>query len=150
MTSEFAKFTVPTVKAFLKACSQSVPGNKQQRIAHAFFSCSGDLVVCQETMQRNFSSILHHLSPVIFTNTAVVAFTLLRSSRFNFHCLYAALTWTNAYSEIHPGVAVTTFCNFLCKRLQRTFTERVQRAFTRANWVQVLEISLMAGLEELW
>ena len=60
MTSEFAKFTVPTVKAFLKACSQSVPGNKQQCIAHAFFSCSGDLVVCQETMQRNF---FHSPSP---------------------------------------------------------------------------------------
>ena len=28
-SSLFAKFTVPTSKAFLKACSQNVPGNKQ-------------------------------------------------------------------------------------------------------------------------
>ena len=29
--SEFAKFTLPTLQAFLKARSQSVFGNKQQR-----------------------------------------------------------------------------------------------------------------------
>ena len=27
--SKFMKFTVPTLKAFLKACSQSMSGNKQ-------------------------------------------------------------------------------------------------------------------------
>ena len=33
--SEFAKFTVPTLKAFLKASSQSVSGNKQELVARA-------------------------------------------------------------------------------------------------------------------
>ena len=33
-----------------------------------------------------FFPILHHLSPVIFANATVLAFVLLPSSRFNFHC----------------------------------------------------------------
>ena len=33
--SEFAKFTVPALKAFLKARSQSVSGNKQEPVAGA-------------------------------------------------------------------------------------------------------------------
>ena len=33
-----------------------------------------------------FFSTLHPLSPVIFATATVVAFVLLRSSRFNFHC----------------------------------------------------------------
>ena len=33
--SEFAKFIVPTLKAFLKARSQSVSGNKQELVARA-------------------------------------------------------------------------------------------------------------------
>ena len=37
-------------------------------------------------MQKHFSPILHPLSPVIFATAPVVAFVLLRNSRFNFHC----------------------------------------------------------------
>ena len=33
--SEFTKVAVPTLKAFLKAHSQSVSGNKQELVAHA-------------------------------------------------------------------------------------------------------------------
>ena len=33
--SEFIKFTLPTLKAVLKAHSQSVSGNKQELVAHA-------------------------------------------------------------------------------------------------------------------
>ena len=32
--SELAKFTVPSLKAFLKVCGQSVSGNKQKLVAH--------------------------------------------------------------------------------------------------------------------
>ena len=37
-------------------------------------------------MQRHFFSTLHPLSTVIFATATVVAFVLLRDSRFNFHC----------------------------------------------------------------
>ena len=33
--SEFAKLTLPALKAFLKACSHSVCGNQQKLVAHA-------------------------------------------------------------------------------------------------------------------
>ena len=33
--SEFAKFTLPTLKGFLKSCSQNVSGNKQELAASA-------------------------------------------------------------------------------------------------------------------
>ena len=33
--SEFANFTLPALKAFLKACSHSVCGNQQKLVAHA-------------------------------------------------------------------------------------------------------------------
>ena len=37
-------------------------------------------------MQRHFFLVLHHLFPVILGNATVLAFVLLHSSRFNFHC----------------------------------------------------------------
>ena len=43
--SEFAKFTVPTLKAFLKARSQSVSGNKQELVARA--------IGCKQQQQTN-------------------------------------------------------------------------------------------------
>ena len=57
----------------------SIPNN-------TFCSCTHKLLVRREMMERHFFSILHHLSPVIVTNATVVAFALLRSSRFSFHC----------------------------------------------------------------
>ena len=53
---------------------------------NAFFIRTRDLLVSQKTMQRHFSSTLHPLSPVIFATATVMAFVLLRNSRFNFHC----------------------------------------------------------------
>ena len=90
--SEFAKFTVPTLRAFLKACSQSVSGKKQELVAHAvgckkifFFPCTRNLLVSQEIIE-DFFPILHHLSLVILANATVVASVLLCNSGFNFHC----------------------------------------------------------------
>ena len=37
-------------------------------------------------MQKHFLPILHHLSPVILGNATELAFVLLNSSRFSFHC----------------------------------------------------------------
>ena len=45
-----------------------------------------DLLVSQKMMQRHFFPTLHPLFPVIFATATVVAFVLLCSSRFNFHC----------------------------------------------------------------
>ena len=53
---------------------------------NAFFLQTCDLLVSKKTMQRHFFSTLHPLSTVIFANAAVLAFVLIRDSRFNFHC----------------------------------------------------------------
>ena len=80
--SEFENFTLPTLRGFLEARSQNVSGNKQQLVARA--------IGCPEIVKNNaktlFSPTLHPLSPVIFATATVVAFVLLRNSRFNFHC----------------------------------------------------------------
>ena len=52
---------------------------------NAFVPRNRDLLVSQKTTQRHFLPTLHPLSPVIFATATVVAFVLLRNSRFNFH-----------------------------------------------------------------
>ena len=90
--SELAKFTVATSKAFLKAYSQNVSGNKQSLVTrlldaekHTFFrnsQSSGQQINNAKTL---FSPTLHHLSPVIIANTTVAASVLICNSRFDFH-----------------------------------------------------------------
>ena len=59
--SEFKKFTAQTLKAFLKECSKSVSGNKQELVAftigcheNAFFPLTRILLVSRKMMQRHF------------------------------------------------------------------------------------------------
>ena len=106
--SEFAKLTLPTLKAFVEGRSQNVPGNKQSLVARAigctkplFFSLSLSLFLSHELAifwsagekktpkkedTKTLFSTLHPLSLVIFATATVVAFVLLRNSRFSFHC----------------------------------------------------------------
>ena len=49
-------------------------------------SRSSAVLVSPKTTQIHFFPTLHPLSQVIFATAAVVAFVLLRNSRFNFHC----------------------------------------------------------------
>ena len=53
---------------------------------NAFFLWSHDLLVSQKITQRRFFSTLPPLSLVNFATATVVAFALLHTSRFNFHC----------------------------------------------------------------
>ena len=53
---------------------------------NAFFPWTHDLLVSQKTMQKTLFPTLHPLSLIIFATATVVAFVLLRNSRFNFHC----------------------------------------------------------------
>ena len=85
--SEFANFTLPTLKAFLEARSHNVSGNKQYLVARAircpkthFFLRTRDLLVSQKTTQSHFISTLYSLSTVIFATATVLAFVLLRDS----------------------------------------------------------------------
>ena len=85
--SEFVNFTLPTLKAFLEACSQNVSGKKQQLVActtgcpKTKLRSSGQL----KNDAKTLFSTLHPLSPVIFATATAVAFVLHRNSRFNFH-----------------------------------------------------------------
>ena len=70
-------------------------------------------------MQRHFFSTLHPLSTVIFATATVLAFVLLCSSRFNFHC------YTQREAMPTPKSArkcAATSRDFLRKRLQSAFT----------------------------
>ena len=73
--SEFANFTLPTLKAFLEARSHNVSGNK-----NAFFLRTRGLPVSKKTRLRHFFSTLHPLSTVIFATATVLAFGMLRDS----------------------------------------------------------------------
>ena len=53
---------------------------------NAYFLRTRDLLVSQKTTQTLFFSTLHPLSTVIFATATLLAFVLLRNSRFNFHC----------------------------------------------------------------
>ena len=74
-------------------------------------------------MQRHFFSTLHFLSTVIFATATVLAFVLLRDSRFNLHCYTqceATLTQKSAQK------CTATSRDFLHERLQSTFTLATQ------------------------
>ena len=73
-------------------------------------------------MQRHFFYILHPLSTVIFATATVLAFVLLRNSRFNFHCY--------TQREATPTQKSAQKCAVTSRDF---FRERLQRAFTLAN-----------------
>ena len=111
--SEFANFTLPTLKAFLVARSHNLSGNKQ------FFLWTRDLLVSQKMMQRHFFSTLHPFSTVIFAIAIVLASVLLRDSKFNFHC-YTQREATPTQKLARKCAATSR--NFLHERLQSAFT----------------------------
>ena len=71
-----------------------------------------------------FFSTHHLLSPVIIATATVVAFVLLRDSRFNSHC-YTQREATPTQKRNRPGSDAAISLDFL--------RERLQKAFTRAN-----------------
>ena len=81
-----------------------------------------DLLVSQKTTQRHFISTLYPLSTVIFATATVLAFVLLRDSRFNFHCY--------TQREATPTQKTARKCAATSRDVLR---ERLQSAFTRAN-----------------
>ena len=126
--SKYAKFTVPTLKAYLNARGQSVPDNKQELVASA--------IGCPDTP---LPSLLHFRSSGKPGNDTKSLFTrpaspfpckfckqdssgIYFASQFYVQLPLLYTAWTNAYSEIVPEVAAATFRDFLRERLRRTFT----------------------------
>ena len=70
-------------------------------------------------MTQTFFSTLHPLSTVIFATATVLAFVLLRNSRFNFDC-YTQHEATPTQKLARKCAA--TSCDFLHERLQSAFT----------------------------
>ena len=85
---------------------------------NAFFLQTHDLVSKKMT-QRHFFSTLHPLSIVIFATATVLAFVLLRDSRFNFHC-YTQRESTPSQKSARKCAATSR--DVLRKRLQSVFT----------------------------
>ena len=66
-----------------------------------------------------FFSTFHSLSTVIFATATVLAFVLLRDSRFNFHC-YTQREATPTQKSARKCAATSR--DFLHERLQSAFT----------------------------
>ena len=123
--SEFANFTLPTLKAFFEDRSHNVSGKKAitccscyRMPQNAFFLRTRDFLVSQKTTQRHFFSTLHPLSTVFFATATVLAFVLLRDSRFNSHC-YTQREATPTQKSARKCTATSR--NFLRERLQSAF-----------------------------
>ena len=86
---------------------------------NAFFLRTRDLLVSQKMTQRHFFPTLHPLSTVIFATATVLAFVLLRNSRFIFHCYTQREAMPTQKSA---RKCAATSCNFFRERLQSTFT----------------------------
>ena len=86
------------------------------------FSMNSRVLVSQKMTQRHFFPTLHPLSTVIFATAIVLAFVLLRNSRFNFH----------RYTQ-HEATP-THKSAWKCTATSHDFSrERLQSAFTLAN-----------------
>ena len=85
---------------------------------NAFFPRTRYLLVSQKMMQRHFFSTLFPLSPVIFATATVLAFVLLRNSRFNFHC------YTQREATPTPKLARKWCCD-LSRLLAWKITKRI-------------------------
>ena len=125
--SEFANFTLPTLKAFLKARSHIVSGNKQYLVARAlgcpktllFFPTNSRSSGQPQNNAKTLFSTLHPLSTVNFATATVLAFVLLRDYRFNFH-YYTQCEATPTQKSAQMCAATSR--NILCERLQSAFT----------------------------
>ena len=89
---------------------------------NAFFLQTHNLLVSQKMMQRHFFPTLHPLSTVIFATATVLAFVLLRNSRFSFHCY--------TQCEATPTQKLARKCTATSHDILR---KRLQNAFTLAN-----------------
>ena len=85
----------------------------------AFFLRTRNLLVRQKKTQRHFFSTLHPLTTVIFATATVLAFVLLRDSRFSFHC-YTKREATPTQKSARKCVATSR--DFLRERLPSAFT----------------------------
>ena len=87
--SEFANFTLPTLKTILEAeCvwQQAVTCCSCYRMPQTHFFHKLVIFWSAEKWRKDSFSTLHPLFPVIFASATVVAFALLHNSRFSFHC----------------------------------------------------------------
>ena len=107
---------------------------------NAFFLRTRDLLVSQKTMQRHFFSTLHPLSTVIFATATVLAFVLLRNSRFNFHCYTQREAMPTQKSA---RKCAATSRNFLRERLQSAFTLANQLRWIAQYGHYILSISTL-------
>ena len=104
--SEFANFTLPTLMAFLDARSQNVSGYRMPQNAFLFVFCflfPHELAIFWSATKRHkdtFFPTLYPLFPVIFATATVLAFALLRNSRFNFNCNILYIT-----AEVKPRIS---------------------------------------------
>ena len=129
--AKFTKFTVPTLKAFLKARSQNVPGNKQELVAHArgwqkmyFFR---ELAIFWLSEKRCKDTFFPSPFPCNFCKRNNYAIFTASQFYVQLPLLYTA--WSNADSEIGPEVTLqplTTSCTKDYKEhslVQTSFTE---------------------------
>ena len=86
---------------------------------NAFFLLTRDLLVSPKNDAKTLFTTLHPLSTVLFATATVLAFVLLRDSRFNFHC-YTQHEATPTQKSARKCAATSR--DFLREILQSAFT----------------------------
>ena len=127
--SEFANFTLPTLKAFLEARSQNVSGNKQQLVARAI---GGPKTHFLPRNNRDLLVSQNNNAKILFSPPSIPFFFryfLQLQQWWQLYC-FAILGSTSIviYSvkqcllRNRPGSDAATSRDFLHERLQRAFT----------------------------
>ena len=133
--SEFANFTLPSLKAFLDVCSQNVSGNKQWLVARAigwpkthFFH---ELTIFWSAKNNNTKTLFSHPPssfPSNFCNC--ISGGICIALQFKVQLLIVIHSMKQCLLRNWPRSDTATSCNLLCKRLQRAFTRGNQLHWT--------------------
>ena len=136
------EFYTANFKGIFGSLSQNVSGNKQSLVAHAigypkthFFHELAIFWSVKKGCKDTFFSTLHPLSPVIFATVSVLAFVLLRNSRFNFH--HYTQCETTPTQQLSWKWPLATSCAKDYKGhslVQTSFTEPPSTKKTRCAW----------------
>ena len=132
--SEFANFTLPTLKAFLEACSHNVSVNKQWLVARAI-GCPKTYFLHELAIhwsaekRRKDTSFFHPPSPFPRNFCNCNSGGICTASQFYVQLSLLYTVWSNAYSEIGREVTLRPLATSCAKDnkghslMQTSFTE---------------------------
>ena len=111
---------------------------------NAFFFYELAIFWSAKKRRRHFLSTLHPLSTVIFATARVLAFVLLRDSRFNFHC------YTQREATPTQKPARKLRCDLSRRLLARKITKRIHSSKPASLNRPILTTAEVAGVGSIF